>query len=241
MERKKIKILGFGVDTFDFNEAVSYTKHLMDNNIGAQIITVNPEMIELGLKDSGYSEILDDADLVLPDGVGIQLALKLKGHSIKRVTGIEFSHRLIEECSKSGYPIALIGAKEHVIKKAAENLKKEYPNLNISLMQNGYYDNVDDVYWSLGEKNPKLVLVALGAPKQEYFIAGYRKYHPDTVMIGVGGSFDVWAGEVQRAPEIYQKLGLEWLYRTIKQPERFKRIFPCLPRFLLRVITNNIN
>lgn len=236
MERQTVKLLGFGIDTFGFKDAVNYAKHLMDNYIGGQIVTANPEMIEFGLKDKRYENILKNADLVIPDGVGIKIALKIKGYAAKRIAGIEFSHKLIEECSKSGYSVALVGAKEHVVQKAAENLTKEFPSLDIAYIQNGYYKNVDDVYWALGEKNPKLILVALGAPKQEYFIEEYRKYHQETLMIGVGGSFDVWAGEVKRAPKIYQKLGLEWLYRTVKQPERFKRIFPSLPRFILRVL-----
>ncbi len=238
MERKIFKLLGFGIDTFSFDEAVTYAKKLLDNSIGGQIITANPEMLELGLKDRHYSEVLKNADLVVPDGVGVKLALKLKGKNVARIAGIELSYKLIEICANSGYPVAFVGAKEHVINKAVENLKKEFPTLNVVLVQNGYFENSEDVQWDLGEKNPKLVLVALGAPKQEYFIADYRKYHQETVMIGVGGSFDVWAGEVQRAPKIYQDLGLEWLYRTVKQPERFKRIFPCLPRFLLRVLAD---
>lgn len=236
MERKKVKLLGFDIDTFDQESAINYTKSLIENKKGGQVITINPEMIEYGLKNPDFAEILNNADLVIPDGVGVKIGLKIKGFNVQRIAGIEFSHKLIEECAKKNFSIALIGAKPEIIKKATENLKAEFANLNIIYTQDGYYKNVEDVYWELGEKKPQLLLVALGSPKQEIFIKNYRINHPETVMIGVGGSFDVWSGEVQRAPVIYQKLGLEWLYRTIKEPQRFKRIFPTLPRFLFRVL-----
>lgn len=236
MERKLKRLLGFGIDTFGFEDAVTYAKDLISNQKGGQIVTINPEMIEQGLKDSNFAQVLNNADIVIPDGVGVKIGLKIKGVDTQRIAGIEFSYRLLQECAKDSTSVALIGAKPDIIKKAADNLKEQIPNLNITYVQDGYFTNINDVYWGLGEKKPKLVLVALGSPKQEYFIQEYRKTHPETLMIGVGGSFDVWSGTVQRAPEIYQKLGLEWLYRTIKEPWRFKRIFPTLPRFLFRVI-----
>lgn len=236
MERKLVKILGFGVDSFSFEEALDYAKQLLDKRIGGHIVTINPEMIEIALGEMRFAKNLKRADLVVPDGIGIKIALKLRGANVERIAGIEFSHKLIEYCSKKGYSIAMVGAKERVVQTAAQNLKKEFPNLNIVCIKNGYFDNVDDIYWALGEKKPRFILVALGAPKQEYFIEEYRKYHKDTLMVGVGGSFDVWAGMVKRAPVIYQKLGIEWLYRAIKEPKRFKRIFPTLPKFIFRVI-----
>lgn len=240
MERKKVKLLGFDIDTFDFESAVSYAKDLIESKKGGQIVTINPEMIEFGLKNSDFAQILNNADLVIPDGVGIKIGLKIKGIKAQRIAGIEFSHRLLEECAKNGFSVALIGAKPHIIEKASQNLKSEIENLNIIYSQDGYFKKTEDVYWGLGEKNPQLVLVALGSPKQEEFIYNYRKDHPETLMIGVGGSFDVWSGEVERAPEIFQKLGLEWLYRTVKEPQRFKRIFPTLPKFLFRVILKEV-
>lgn len=236
MERRIVKLLGFNIDTFDFESAVSFAKNLIESGHGGQIVTINPEMIETGLKDANFADLLNSADLVIPDGVGVKIGLKIKGINTQRIAGIEFSHKLIGECAKNNFSVALVGAKPHIIQKAAENLKKDFNNLSIVYIQDGYFANANDVYWGLGEKNPKLVLVALGSPKQEFFIKEYRKYHPDTLMIGVGGSFDVWSGEIERAPEIYQKLGLEWLYRTVKEPQRFKRIFPNLPRFIFRVL-----
>lgn len=236
MERKTVKLLGFNIDTFDFKSAIDYAINLIKEKKGGQVVTINPEMIEFGLKNTKFAQILNNADLVIPDGVGVKIGLKIKGINAQRIAGIEFSHKMVEECAKNNFSLALIGAKPNIIEKVAANLKTEFKNLNIVYIQDGYFKNVNDVYWGLGEKNPQLILVALGSPKQEEFISKYRKDHSETLMIGVGGSFDVWSGEVERAPEIYQKLGLEWLYRTIKEPQRFKRIFPTLPRFILRVL-----
>lgn len=236
MEKKRVKLLGFGIDTFSFEGAVNYALDLIRNKKGGQVVTINPEMIEYGLKNEDFADILNEADLVIPDGVGVKIGLKIKGLDAQRIAGIEFSHKLIEECAKNNFSIALVGAKPNIIQQATKNLQSEFPNLNIAYIQDGYFEDVNSVYWRLGEKNPQLILVALGSPKQEQFIKEYRKYHQDTLMIGVGGSFDVWSGEVERAPQIYQKLGLEWFYRTVKEPQRFKRIFPTLPRFILRVL-----
>lgn len=230
----RAKLLGFNIDILDFEGAINYAKGLIETKQGGQIITINPEMIEFGLRNPQFAEILNNADLVIPDGVGVKIGLKIKGINTDRIAGVEFSRKLIEECAKNNFSVALIGAKPNIIEKAVQNLKAEIQNLNIVYTKDGYFKNTEDVYESLSEKNPDFILVALGFPKQEEFIYNYRKKNPQALMIGVGGSFDVWSGEVQRAPEIYQKLGLEWLYRTLKEPHRFKRIFPTLPRFILR-------
>ncbi len=238
MERVKTKLLGFDIDTFDFETAVSYAVDLISSSKGGQVVTINPEMIENGLKSPYFAKILNDADLVIPDGVGVKIGLKLKGAEAQRIAGIEFSHRLVSECAKNNYPIALVGAKPEIINKAAENLKSEFENLEIVYIQDGYFKDTERVLQELAQSEPRFVLVALGSPKQEEFILEARKLLPSALMIGVGGSFDVWSGVVERAPEVYQKMGLEWLYRTVKEPSRFKRIFPTLPRFLLRVVAD---
>lgn len=236
MERKKVKLLGFEIDTFDFESALNYAKDLMKHKKGAQIVTINPEMIEYALKTPDFATILNNADLVIPDGVGVKLALKIKGFNIKRVAGIEFSHKLLGICAENNFSVALIGAKPEILERAIGKLKSENSNLNIVYSKDGYFKDRQEILKEVQEKNPQFVLVALGSPKQEEFIVEARKFLQEAVMIGVGGSFDVWSGEVKRAPLFYQKTGLEWLYRTIKEPWRFKRIFPTLPRFLFRVI-----
>lgn len=231
MERKIVKLQGLNIDSFTFDEAVEYA-----NNISGQVVTINPEMISNAVKDTDFAEIINNADLVIPDGIGVEIGLKILGYNVKRIAGIEFSHRMIEECAKNNQSVALIGAKPEIVKKAKENLIKEFSSLYITYIHDGYFNEDDSILAELKIRQPRLVLCALGSPKQEEFILKAKSILPEALFVGVGGSFDVWSGEVKRAPEIYQKLGLEWLYRTILDPKRFKRIFPTLPLFVLKVL-----
>ena len=243
LHRKKEPVLGFGVDLFTFEEALQYVHTCLKENNGMQIVTINPEMISLGNKDKEFAAVLNNADLVIPDGVGVKIALKIKGISQENIPGIEFSKKLIGMCELEGFSIGLIGAKEEVIQKAVQNIRNEHENLNITYIRNGYFDEEQEkiIIEELKAVSPRVLFVALGAPKQELFISKLKPQMPNTVFIGVGGSFDVWSGMVKRAPKIYQTLGLEWLYRTVKEPARFKRIFPALPLFLIQVIIEAIH
>lgn len=242
LQRKKEPVLGFEVDLYSFEDAMQFVHRYLKENKGMQIVTINPEMITLGNKNDDFGRILNEADLVIPDGVGIKLALKIKGIEQENIPGIEFSKKLIGLCKLEGFTIGLLGAKEEVVQKAAQNLRQEHNNLNITYIRNGYFDEreQDIIEQELKAISPRVLFVALGAPKQEMLIAKLKTEMPSTIFIGVGGSFDVWSGTVKRAPEIWQKLGLEWLYRTLKEPSRFKRIFPALPLFLVQVIIETI-
>ncbi len=233
MERNLVKIQKINVDTFTFEEALNAV------NCG-QVVTVNPEMMAFAAKNPEFLNILNEAELVIPDGIGVQLGLKILGHNVRRIAGIEFSRKILEKYAREGKPVALIGAKPHIIEKAAENLKKEIEGLKIVYLRDGYFSNENEVLEELKQSQAEAVLVALGSPKQEEFNYKGKKLMPNTLFIGVGGSFDVWSGEVQRAPKIWQKLGLEWFYRTVKDPKRFKRIFPTLPLFVLKVLKEKI-
>lgn len=235
MSKSSVKILGYGVDGYDFEQALVYAQ---DN--GGQVVTINPEMILAAQKSAEFSQIINDAELVIPDGIGVQIGLQILGYRVKRIPGIEFGYSLLEKYSNAGKKVALVGAKPEVIELAVKNLKEKMPNLNIVYSHDGYFSNDDDIIKELAESSADLVLIALGSPKQEFFISKLKSYMPNSLMIGLGGSFDVWAGVVKRAPKIYQKLGLEWLYRTIKEPQRFKRIFPTLPLFLLKVLKERV-
>lgn len=231
MERNLVKLQGFNIDTFTFDEALQYAEK-------GQVVTINPEMILSARRNADFAEIINRAELVIPDGIGVQLGLKILGHNVRRIAGIEFGRKLIDKFASQ--PTAFVGAKPEIITKAVENLKKEVPNLNAVYVQDGYFKDDDRVLDELTAANPKLVLVALGSPKQEIFIAKAKNLLPNALFIGLGGSFDVWSGVVERAPEIWQKLGLEWLYRTVKEPKRFKRIFPTLPLFVLKVFKEKV-
>ena len=231
MERNIVKLLGLNVDSFTFEEAIEYAK-----TISGQVVTINPEMINNAVQNPEVAEIINNAELVIPDGIGVQIGLKILGYNVRRIAGIEFSRRMIEECAKSEQSVALVGAKPEIVQKAKENLEHEIQGLYVTYAHDGYFRDDDEILNELRIRQPRLVLCALGSPKQEEFIMKAKKLLPDALFVGVGGSFDVWSGVVERAPEIYQKLGLEWLYRTVKEPKRFKRIFPTLPLFVLKVL-----
>lgn len=235
MDRDLVKILGFGVDTFTFDEAVEYAL-----SHSGQIITINPEMISEASKNPEFASIISSADLVVPDGIGVEIGLKLLGHKVRRIPGIELGKALIVKFSKENKSVAMVGAKPEVVDLAVANLKNEIPELNIVYSHDGYFQDDTKILSELEAANPDLILVALGSPKQEFFINKLKNKLPNSVMIGLGGSFDVWAGVVNRAPVVYQKLGLEWLYRTLKEPQRFKRIFPTLPLFILKVFRERV-
>lgn len=232
-----LNLMGTEINNYTFEESIRRANELMLSDKVSQVVTINPEMFKEMEHNPEFKQIIDEAEMVIPDGIGIKIALKLKGQECTRIAGIDFARRLLEECAKNGHNVAIIGAKEEVITKAVENLRKEINGLNIVYFHNGYFDDNNTMYKSLAESNAKLILAALGSPKQEFFIYNAKKILPPCLMVGIGGSLDVWSGEVKRAPKIWQKLGLEWLYRTVSQPERFKRIFPALPLFLLKVIT----
>ncbi len=236
MDRVLVKILGYGVDTFKFEEALEYAY-----THSGQVVTINPEMIQTAQKDPNFANVISNAELVIPDGVGVEYGLKILGHSVRRIPGIEFGKALIVKFSNEGKKIAMVGAKPEILELAISNLNNEVSNLNIVYSKDGYFSSNEEIYSDLERVHPDLILVALGSPKQEYFIDGLKSRLPNSLMIGLGGSFDVWSGNVARAPKIFQKLGLEWLYRTIKEPSRFSRIFPTLPLFVLKVCKERVS
>ncbi len=235
MDRDLVKILGFDVDSFTFDEAVDYAY-----SHSGQVVTINPEMISAAQKNQDFANIVSSAELVVPDGIGVEIGLKILGYKVRRIPGIELGKSLIIKFSKENKTVAMIGAKPDVVDLAVKNLKNEILNLNVVYSHDGYFKEDEQVLAEVVNAAPDLILVALGSPKQEFFISTLKQRLPKATMIGLGGSFDVWAGVVDRAPEIWQKLGLEWLYRTIKEPQRFKRIFPTLPVFIFKVVKERL-
>lgn len=236
-----IEFLGLNIDTLTFEEALNKALMLVDSPKVSQIVTINPEMFENANNDSEFSNIIKEAEMVIPDGIGVKIALKINGINVERIPGIDFAKKLLKKSAINNIPVAIIGAKEEIIVKAVNNLEQEVPGLNIVYQHNGYFDNDIDIYNEINTKSPKLILVAMGSPRQEKFIYNAKKYVKPAVMIGIGGSLDVWSGNIKRAPKFFQKLGLEWLYRTAMQPSRLKRIFPTLPLFIIKAINYKIS
>lgn len=240
MTKKRCSVLGYEIDLLSFQDSIDFAMSKINKEKGLHIITINPEIIAVADKNKELADIIKRSELVLPESSGIKSALRYKGIKQEQIPGIDFAKKLLEYCEQNNYSVALIGAKKNILEKTIENLRKEMPSLNIVYTQDGYYENENIVVNELILKSPQVVLCALGVPKQELFINECRKKYKKAIYIGIGGSFDVWAGAVQRAPKIFQTLGIEWVYRTMKQPSRIKRIYKALPVFLFRAIIESI-
>ena len=237
----RASVLNCPVDLLEINEAVNHAQNAIDNKSNTQIITINPEMIMNAQKNEQFFEIIKNSNLNIMDGVGVKIALKFQGINKNQIRGVDFSRELVKLASENNYRIAFLGAKEEVIQKAKESFLNQYPNLNFVYVRNGYFDNDNEIIEELKQANPQILLVGLGSPRQEELISKLKNELFGCVMVGVGGSFDVFSGIVKESPLVWRKLGLEWLYRTILQPERFKRIFPVLPIFLIKCIIASMN
>lgn len=236
----KTNILGVDVDVVEFNEAVKAVLSFLDGNGPRTVFTPNPEMIMLACKDAGLKDILNLADLVVPDGVGVVLASKLNKVKIKeRVAGYDLVQSVFNEIKDRDVSVYFLGSAPGVAEEAAVKMMEKYKGLKIIGTSDGYFDEkkemliIDDIK----QKNPDIILVGMSMGKQEKWIDLHKHELSAKVLIGVGGSFDGFSGRVKRAPDIYGKLGIEWLYRLIKQPSRIKRqIF--LPVFIVKVVWN---
>jgi len=221
----KRDILGVGIDDLTLDEAVQAGVALLSQPGFHYVVTPNPEFILSAKKDENFRSILNGADLAVPDGVGVVYAAKLLGTPLKsKVPGIDFAQGLLGHMDAAGMSLFLLGAKPGVAEKAAENLTNAYPGLRICGVHDGYFKEDGPVVEEIKAVGPDVVFVCLGAPKQELWMV---QNGPDTgarLAIGLGGSLDVFAGTVERAPERWQKMGMEWLYRLIKEPRRIGRM-----------------
>jgi N-acetylglucosaminyldiphosphoundecaprenol N-acetyl-beta-D-mannosaminyltransferase len=232
----KEKYLDVYVSTLNYDEILADIEKRMAAGERSTIVAVNPEKLIAANKDENVKQLINSATYQIPDGIGVVLASKLKGGRItSRVTGIDMMERLIELSAKKGYRVFLYGAKEEVVKKAKENLEAKYPGLQIVGYSNGYVNDYDSLVQKINESNADILFVALGSPRQELWIKTYMNDLNVKVLQGVGGSFDVFAGHVKRAPKLFRNLGLEWFYRLVTDPKRFKRQL-ALPKFLWKVL-----
>lgn len=234
-----VNILGVTFSTRTLKETVAHLEQAMHQETPLHIVTANPEVIMLAREDRDMRELIGAADLVTPDGIGAVWASKYYGTQItERVTGMELSSALIEYAAKQGLGVFLLGASAESNRLAIENLQKQYPNLRIA-GHDGYFKAADEarVIEEVRAFKPALLLVGLGNPRQEKFIFQYKHQMGAAVCIGIGGVIDVFAGTVKRAPKVFQDLKLEWFYRLMKQPSRWRRQL-VLPRFVLTVLTD---
>ena len=231
-------ILGYKV----FNETKEILLKEIDKRDKTIVISGNPEILYNGLENEKLNKLFNGKDsIIIPDGVGTVLAAKMVKNPVKeKIAGIEVMKAIIEKCEKEGKGIYLLGAEEEILKLCKENIKKTFPNIKIVGSHNGFFDlnNCNDIIEDIKKSNPWGLFIAMGCPRQENFIVNYINELNCNFYMPVGGSFDVFAGKVNRAPKWMLSLGLEWLYRVLKEPWRIKRL-GVIPKFLLRVLRNN--
>lgn len=228
----RIDIMGVRFDNYTLEEAVSAGLALAGQEGCHYAVTPNPELVELARRDEGYRALLNGADLVLPDGIGIIHAAKILGTPLKgRCPGIDFASGLMAGLEQTGGRLFLLGAKPGVAEEAARRLRERYPRLEICGTHDGYFQADGPVAEEVRRSGAQVVFVCLGAPKQERWIAANGPATGARLLVGLGGSLDVFAGQVQRAPERWQRMGLEWLYRLKQEPSRMGRMAK-LPLFL---------
>lgn len=238
MDDNIVKLFGVKFHKFDQEQAFKRFLYLLNRSKYSMIFTPNPEIVMMAQKDLEYKDILAEGDLVIPDGIGIILASRIKKLGLdKRLPGIEMMENILKYCNNAQKSIYLLGSSADNVEKAAENIKSEYPNIDIKGYHDGYFDDTEElqIVDKINEVKPDILFVAMGAPKQEKWMYKHRKILNVKVAMGVGGAVDVWSGAVKRAPKLFRKIHLEWFYRILTNPKRIKRSF-VLPQFLLKVL-----
>lgn len=212
---------------YNEEETIFYSilEDLLITNKKKFIITVNPEIIMKSYKNIKIKEmLLNDNNILVPDGISIIKKAKQYNINIKeRITGVDISSKALKICNKNKKSIYLFGAKKEVLDKLIININQKYPNINIVGFSDGYVEDKDKIMQEIISLSPDLILIALGVPNQELLINKYIEKAKKGIFIGVGGTFDVLSGCKKRAPKLFIKLNLEWLYRIICEPTRLKR------------------
>lgn len=232
-----MEILGIRIDEVTMNEAVNRTTDFLNEDKFHMIFTPNPEMLMVAEDDAEFSKILNDSDMNIPDGNGIVWASKRLNNPLsERVAGFDFIHKIFECGEVNPISFYFLGSKSGVAEKAAANIQNNFSGVTVVGTHDGYFavEEERELVESINKLKPDILLVALGAPKQERFIYKYKDELNCKIAIGVGGCFDVISGNVKRAPKIFIKLKLEWLYRGLTDFKRLKRLI-AIPRFMREV------
>ena len=238
---KTATVLDYPIRLGKLEDLVHEAFHASPQVGGVHVVTLNPEMIIKGEESPEFGDILKNADFPLPDGAGVIWALKRQGIQQARIPGIEFATALLATLHDTQCPrgVALLGAKPEVMGLLPMALLKRFPHLSLAFAHDGFFRNEDlvPIVEEMVATNPRVVLVALGVPRQEEWIKTFRtRFSEDTIFVGVGGSFDVWTGQIQRAPKLMQALNLEWLWRFTLEPWRIQRSMQPLMQYVWKVL-----
>ena len=234
---ERVNILGVGVDAVTMAEAVTAVRRYMDTRMSVMIATANAEMIMRATHDPALRDILNAAALVVPDGAGTVWAARYLGYRMpERVAGYDLAQELLRSAPAEGRRIYFLGSAPGVAERAKAKAEEIYPGIEIVGVRDGYFKEEDDaaIIDGIRASHPDLLLVALGVPKQEKWIHAHLTQLGVPVAIGVGGTLDVMAGVMKRAPRWMQRAKLEWLFRGLLQPQRAGRLL-ALPKFVLKV------
>ena len=244
MELTKINIRGINIANVDLDEAVAFLEESIAADTPAAVYTPNAEIVQLCINDSDFRSTVNNAELVVPDVVGVVKAARILGTPLKgKVAGVELGEKLLQAASKNGYKVFFFGGKDagrtesgvSVADQCKAVFEEKYPGINIVGTRDGYCkkegaDN-EETLRLINESGAEILFVCLGAPLQEKWIAANRGKMPNVkVFLGLGGSLDVYSGNVKRAPKVFIKLGLEWFYRLLCEPSRIGRMM-SLPKF----------
>ncbi len=230
----EVEVVGIKIDNVNMDEAAALMEVFLETDRCSKVFTPNSEILLTAVKDREFESVLNSGHLVVPDGIGVVIASRFYGTPVKeRVAGFDLMMRLMDIADSRGKSVYLLGGREGVAEEAAIKLTESYGNLKIAGTRNGYFeeDSENDIVNEINNSKADILLAALGAPKQEKFIYKHSDNLKVKIAMGVGGSLDVLAGKVKRAPEFYQKAGLEWFYRLVKEPRRIIRVLR-IPKFI---------
>ena len=233
---EKINVLGVAFDNLTMDEALEAAYAVQAEHRGAYVVTPNPEIVMICRENEAAAAAVRAAELTIADGIGVIYGAKLLKTPLKqKLPGIDFSERLLAKMEQDGRSVFLFGGKPGVAEAAREKLQEKYPGVKFLGVNDGYFTDDAPIVEKINAAAPDLLMVCLGAPKQELWMHRHAAELNVGLMIGGGGSLDVFAGVVERAPEGWQKAGLEWLYRLLKDPKRIGRMMN-LPKFMLKII-----
>ena len=223
------------------DDYLSWLLTRLEKGIGTHVVTLNAEMTMMAEENAALAQAIKAAELIIPDGSGIIIYMRLRGVKHRRCPGIELAESLVEKVGQSSSTnspnsLCFFGGTSETAIKAVQAWQQRYPSLNI-LSQDGYVSEAEEAVWkkTLQDKQPQIIFVGIGVPRQELWIKENRHLCPNSIWVGVGGSFDIWAGNKSRAPNWLRNNNLEWSYRLYQEPWRWRRML-SLPKFLWRSI-----